>query len=157
MIIRQATTDDVNEIKDLYYNSIVSVAARNYNPEQITAWASTANKPEAFVSRIKEQVFLVAENEINKIIGFASLSKNGYLDLLYTHKNFQRQGVATALLKEILAAASALRIRLISTEASITAKPFFEKNGFTLVTQQTVFINKIALTNFKMQKKISVV
>lgn len=154
MIIRQATADDVTEIKDLYYNSIVSVAGKDYTPEQIAAWASTANKPEGFASRIKEQVFLVAENEINKIIGFASLSKTGYLDLLYTHKDFQRQGVATALLKELLAAAAALRIRVITTEASITAKPFFEKNGFSLVTQQTVFINKIALTNYKMQKKI---
>src|SRR5579885_3146557 len=116
MTIRQATAEDVNEIKELYYNSIISAAKKDYSPEQITVWASTANKTDGFTSRVKKQIFLVAVNESDKIIGFISMDKNGYLDLLYTHKDFLRKSVATKLLKEILSAAAALRIRLITTE-----------------------------------------
>ncbi|MBD0277695.1 MAG: hypothetical protein ICV81_06985 [Flavisolibacter sp.] len=39
----------------------------------------------------------------------------------------------------------------IETDASITAKPFFEHLGFRSVKEQTVFVNDVGLTNFKMR------
>jgi putative acetyltransferase len=40
----------------------------------------------------------------------------------------------------------------IFTEASITARPFFERAGFQLITQQTVEHNGVSFVNCRMEK-----
>jgi len=42
-------------------------------------------------------------------------------------------------------------IQAITTDASITAKPFFEKRGYVVQTEQNVECRGQYLTNFKMQ------
>ena len=101
MEIRKATAEDINELSELYYETITTINSKDYNEEQIKAWASTADRTENLLRRINEQHFFVAESDDKKITGFASLDKPGYLDLLYVHKNFQHRGVATLLLQEI--------------------------------------------------------
>jgi putative acetyltransferase len=38
---------------------------------------------------------------------------------------------------------------------SITAHPFFEARGFNVMTEQSVVVRGVALTNFVMEKEIS--
>jgi putative acetyltransferase len=154
MEIRKATAEDINELSELYYETITTINSKDYNEEQIKAWASTADRTENLLRRINEQHFFVAESDDKKITGFASLDKAGYLDLLYVHKNFQHKGVATLLLQEIFNTANELNISKLQTDASITAKPFFEKHGFKTVQQQTVKIKDVELINYKMEKLI---
>ncbi len=68
-----------------------------------------------------EHVTLVAEEQ-GRIIGFADMDKTGYLDRLYVHRDYQRQGVAAALCDRLEAAVSGD----ITTHASITARPFLK-------------------------------
>jgi len=154
MQICKAIPDDVNELREIYYGTITTINSKDYNEEQIKAWAGTADKPESFLKRIEEQYFFVAENDDRKIIGFASLDKTGYLDFLYVHKDFQNIGIAKRLLQKIIETAIALNITKLETAASITAKPFFEKHHFKIIQQQTVRIRDINLTNFKMERVI---
>lgn len=150
MTIRNATTDDVEQLRQLYFETIMTINARDYSPEQVTAWASTAERIDSLKQKIKAQHFYVATIDKGTIIGFSALEENGHLDMLYVHKEFQGLGVAKELWKKILAKARMLGITRIETEASITAKPFFEKQGFHLIKEQTVFINETGLTNYKM-------
>jgi len=154
MEIRKATAEDINELSELYYETITTINLKDYNEEQIKAWASTVDRTENLLRRINEQHFFVAESDGKKITGFASLDKAGYLDLLYVHKNFQHRGVATLLLQKILDTANELNISKLQTDASITAKPFFEKHGFKTIQQQTVKIKDVELINYKMEKLI---
>ena len=75
-------------------------------------------------------------------------SKSGCLDLLFTHKDYQRQGIATALCNELEKGFS-----VINTFASVTAKAFFEKRGYAVIKSQQVERFGIKLKNFIMQKK----
>ena len=43
----------------------------------------------------------------------------------------------------------------IFAEVSITAKPFFEKEGFRTICEQTVILNDVKLVNYKMEKNLS--
>ena len=70
-----------------------------------------------------------------------------YLDRLYVHKDYQRQGVATALCNELERG-----FDRITTHASITAKPFFLHRGYKVVREQQVVRNGISLTNYVMEK-----
>jgi len=153
MHIRQAIIADIPALKSLYYDTITSINSRDYNPEQISAWASTAENIASLEKKINEQYFIVAENESGIVSGFASLDdKTGYLDVLYVHKDFQRMGVASLLLNSLLKKANQMNIKEITTDASLTARPFFEKNGFEVINKQTVEIKGVSMINFKMKR-----
>ncbi|MBD0367161.1 MAG: GNAT family N-acetyltransferase [Flavisolibacter sp.] len=151
MHIRQANPDDVVQLRELYFNTITTINAKDYTPEQITAWAATAYRTGSLLRKVREQYFLVAEWGNHQIIGFASLDDSGCLDMLYVHKDFQGKGVAKNLWLALREKAIASGYLYIETDASITAKPFFEHLGFRSLKEQTVFVNDVGLTNFKMR------
>ena len=64
-------------------------------------------------------------------------------------KDYQGQGVASAICDELERAAGEEKI---ITNASITAKPFFEKRGYKAVKEQQVIRKGIPLTNCVMEK-----
>ena len=61
---------------------------------------------------------------------------------------YTRRGVASALLKPLIKSESELTV-----DASITAKPFFERYGFQTVKQQRVECRGTWFTNFYMRYK----
>ena len=70
----------------------------------------------------QEHVTAVAvekKNGAERIIGFGDMDSKGYLDRLYVHKDYQRQGVATAICDELERAVKAGKY---TTHASITRK-----------------------------------
>ncbi len=87
----------------------------------------------------------------DEIVGFAEFEPNGHIDGFYYHHEWIGKGIGSALMKEILQRAQNNHIHLIFSELSITAKPFFEKWGFKVVTQQTIVRKGVELTNFKME------
>lgn len=70
------------------------------------------------------------ENDV--IVGFGDIDKTGYLDRLFVHKDNQRKGIATAICNQLEQFVEGN----ITTHASITARPFFEKRGYKVVMEQ---------------------
>ncbi|NJO25156.1 MAG: GNAT family N-acetyltransferase [Bacteroidia bacterium] len=124
VFIRRALPEDIDEITGIFRSTVLHVNRKDYNEEQVKIWAQSADKKEKFIARMKEQYFIVAEME-NSICGFASLATDGYLDLMYVHKDYQERGLATLLIKELEAYARENKIFLIYSDVSITAKSFF--------------------------------
>ncbi|MBX9923175.1 MAG: GNAT family N-acetyltransferase [Rhabdochlamydiaceae bacterium] len=89
-----------------------------------------------------------------QILGFAEFESNGHIDCFYCHHEWIGKGVGSALIKKILQREKTCHIHLIFAEVSITAKPFFEKWGFKVVTEQTIVRKSIELTNFKMERTV---
>ena len=90
----------------------------------------------------------------NVIVGFGVVDNTGYFDLLYTHKDFQGIGVATLIADKIEDYVYCNGIQMIRTDASITAKPFFEKRSYIVQKAQTVETRGQLFINFKMQKML---
>jgi putative acetyltransferase len=152
--IRKATEKDLDAILALFESTILHVSAKDYSPAQVTAWAGGVRKRDKWKQKIRKHYFLLAFME-KKLVGFASITNNGYLDFLYVSKDHQRKGIAKALYNELEAYAKFKHLALIETDASITAKPFFKKAGFETLQQQQVLIDDIVLTNFKMKKVVA--
>ncbi len=74
------------------------------------------------------------------------------LDMMFVHPAHQRLGVATALLATVESVAREQGLSRLFTEASITARPFFERHGFRVIRQRTVHRRGQDLTNFAMEK-----
>ena len=68
------------------------------------------------------------------------------------HKDFQNQGVATAICDELEQHAKKFGLQKISVHASITAKPFFEGRGDVLEKEQQVELEGVKLKNYVMEK-----
>lgn len=86
------------------------------------------------------------------VVGFTDLEPDGHLDMMFVHAAHQRAGIATALLATVEAAACTQGLRRIFTEASITARPFFERRGFSVIARQSVEKRGQHFTNFRMEK-----
>ena len=153
MQIRTATDNDAEKICRLFRDTIITVNSKDYNIEQIAAWSSRSADSERWIGKINDQYFIVSEYETT-IIGFASLTMSGYLDFMFVHKDHQGKGIASLLLKCLENKAQELNINQIMSDVSITAKPFFLSKGFVVITEQTVEVDSVPLTNFKMQKEI---
>lgn len=148
MQIRPYRPADLAEMAALFYDTVHTINAADYTPSQLDAWATGQVDLDAWDGSLRAHLSLVAE-ENGQIIGFGDLdAASGYLDRLYVHKDYQRQGVASALCDRLEAAAEGR----VCTHASITARPFFEKRGYRVQKQQQVERRGELLTNFVMEK-----
>lgn len=147
MTIRKYKNADCEAVSFMFYDTIHTINSKDYNEKQLSAWADNSDSLTARRRNdLLAQFTLVAE--INgKIVGFGSIDKSGCLDLLFVHKDYQKQGIATALCGEL-----EKNYSLITTYSSITAKPFFEKRGYQVIKSHEVERFGVKLKNFKMIK-----
>ncbi len=149
MLIRNYASSDALETATLFYETVHAVNAKDYSLAQLEAWAPKERDLGKWDRSFDGRLALVAL-EGERIVGFADLDpERGYLDRLYVHRDFQGRGVATALCERLEAEANGE----IATDASITARPFFEKRGYQVLREQEVERCGILLTNFRMVKK----
>lgn len=151
MELRQANIEDLGELTTLFKETIQTVNTADYNPEQIKVWSAGSQRIKRWENRIYNQYFILALID-GLIVGMSSLSVDGYLDLMYVHKNYQRQGIAQKLYKAIEQKAQKQQNAKITVDVSITAKPFFEQMGFDLIKVQELTIEGVKFNNNQMQK-----
>ena len=141
---------DLEEIVQLFYQTVHFVNIQDYTKEQVDTWANGSVDLEKWHRSFLEYTTYVAKIE-GKIVGFGDITKEGYLDFLYVHYRYLHLGIATKLCDALEKAVST---SLIETHASITAKPFFEKRGYKVIKQQQVLRQGVLLTNYVMIKQI---
>lgn len=151
--IRPYRADDLDALIELFTSSVREVASRDYNPAQIEAWAPVAVNRQHWATRLGNRPTYVAEAE-SEIVGFSDLEPDGHIDMLFVHADHQGQGVARTLLDHIHVRAAKQGITRLFTEASITARPFFERNGFEVIEAQDVELRGQTFRNYRMAKSL---
>ncbi|MCO6147134.1 GNAT family N-acetyltransferase [Flavobacterium sp. NRK1] len=151
--LRQAVQADLSEMKQLYRETILTVCVNEYDDEQRNMWAASAEKTDRWIDLVNDQLVLLAIKN-NVIVGFASLRDGDYLDFMYVHKNYQRQGIAQLLLNAIEDEAKKLNTKIITSDISKTARPFFEKKGYKVIKEQENIRGNVMLVNYKMMKEL---
>lgn len=151
--IRLVQKEDLVEIHKLFVETIQEVCIKDYDSSQINAWTSSINNKERWLKKVANQYFIVAQIE-NVIVGYASLECDNYFDFLYIHKNFQRKGIAKVLLDNIEMRAVEKNTDVITSDVSITARPFFERNGYIVRKTNTNVIDGVEIINYQMTKQL---
>ena len=96
MFVRGYQMSDCKEITELFYNTVHTINAKDYTKEQLDVWATGQADLEKWNQSLQEHYSIVAiDNKI--IVGFGDIDKDGYLDRLFVHSNYQGKGVATAV------------------------------------------------------------
>ena len=148
-IIRGYRLGDLDALIDVFLRAIREVACRDYTSAQIDAWARVDRG--TWSERRLSRPTWVAEWQGN-IVGFTDLEADGHLDMMFVHPDYQGLGIATALLCTVEQAARHQGLIRLFTEASLTARPFFERRGFVVLASQQVSHHGQVLTNFQMER-----
>ncbi|WP_343588741.1 GNAT family N-acetyltransferase [Flavobacterium sp.] len=151
MFFRKALLSDLEEMQKLFAETIQSVCKSDYNSEQIKVWVSGAKNKERWLDVINTQFIELAIID-NKIVGFGTLKNENYIDLLFIHKDFQRQGIADKIINKLEFEAKKNHSKFITSDVSITAKPFFEKKGYIVKAEQKNILKGVEIINYKMEK-----
>ena len=149
---RPATATDIPELKELFCSTVLTVNACDYTAEEVADWASCGNRPGHWEKLMATLHFIAACDAEGRIVGFTSIRNDGYLHSMFVHKDHQGEGIATALLQRIEAYAMEHGICDITSEVSITARPFFERRGYVVKQEQRAQANRLQLTNYVMRK-----
>lgn len=152
VLIRSYKEDDAPFLAAIYFNTIHIINAKDYSLEQVNAWAPTSSLDAEDWRKKWRRIPPIIATLDQKVVGFVEFEENGHIDCFYCHHEYQGCGVGTALMKAVENKAYKLNINRIYSEVSITAKPFFEAKGFSVVKEQSVNLRGVVLTNFIMEK-----
>ena len=152
---RKATSEDIPTLRDLFMETVTTVNRKDYTEEETADWASCMDGSARWEQLIDGMHVAVAAEQTGRVVGFAAINDEGYLHSMFVHKDHQRQGVATLLLGIMEEYARSKGVCEITSEISITARPFFEHKGFVVEKEQKVKANKLYMTNFKMRKQLT--
>lgn len=151
--LRPFLKEDAALLAEIMCASIEELTQADYDEDQRLAWISVLEDGDAFVKRLSEQLTILAIVE-GEIVGFASLRGKDELDLLYVHPDVVREGIGSMLVDALEKLAGARGASSMLTNASETARPFFEKRGYVAQSRNTVMIGGEWLPNTAMRKEL---
>ena len=150
LLIRAATASDAVSMIDIHARSIRALCRDDYQTEQIDAWIGKRT-PEEYVARIGARPFFVAEID-SKLVGYAAYSPiSNELLSVFVDPDFARQGVATALVDDLLASARSKGVTTLWLDSSLMAVLFYESVGFISTKEITHDFNGVAIEGVRMK------
>lgn len=153
MNIRRFNKSDLIQVLQLFYDTVHNINSKDYSKQQLDAWGVKNPDKTRWMNSLENNISYVVE--INEtIIGFGDLNDKKYIDRLFSHKDYQGVGVASKILNTLELRARELGYSEVYTEASITAKPFFESKGFKVMQSQNKHHNGQVFINYIMKKEL---
>ena len=156
MLIRRYHPGEEQILWELFFATVRTINLGDYTQEQVTVWAPEEIDKLHWQQRIQDMNPFVCVHE-DQIIGYAGLLESGYVDHFYAHKDWQGQGVGKLLYGALEAEARAQQLSELTSDVSLTARPFFESRGFHVARKQEVVRDGVILHNFRMAKRIGAV
>lgn len=154
LIIRPYRPADAIPLATLYHNAVTDGAAVKYDAEQRAAWSPAPPTNADWRARVEQALTMVAERD-GALLGFMTLDLDtGFLDFAYVAPEVMGQGVASTLYAMIEGRARVRGHRILETEASLLAEPFFLRQGWRLVARQTVERDGVQIPNARMEKHL---
>ena len=151
MKLKQISLKDQQDLKKIYFDSIISINKKIYSQEQKIAWASQAWENKNFDLTINEgKGWLINKDET--IIAFASRYPKNRIALLYCKGDSQRKGYGTKLLHKLEMEAKEEGLTFLLTEASLISYKLFLKNKWKIIRKEKIIIKNIIFERYKMIK-----
>ncbi|QRZ13300.1 GNAT family N-acetyltransferase [Paracoccus methylovorus] len=151
--IRPLAACDYPAAGRIYFCAVHEGTRNAYSYEQRLAWAGETIDLEQWQTRIEALTGFVAEVG-GEPIGFITIDRTGYVDLAFVLPSATGKGIGRVLLDAAEQWAKANGAARLTTEASLIARPFFEKSGWLLLEEEDVLRNGVNLTRYKMQKDL---
>ena len=151
--IRDFQEEDAPTLWALFFNTVRKVNRRDYTEQQVKAWAQEGFDSQLWLKKMISIQPFVAELD-GVIVGYSDVQPSGLVDHFFCHHEYQGQGVGRALMTHVIKQAEAKGLNRIFSEVSITARPFYEHMGFTVVNEQQIEVRGATLTNYVMERHL---
>ncbi|GGY65879.1 GNAT family N-acetyltransferase [Marinobacter zhanjiangensis] len=151
--IRKYRIKDLSPLVRLFTDSVHELTATAYDETQRFAWASRTPDLDSWQQRLESLDTLVAEDG-DSLAGFISYDPGGHIDLIFTAPNYARRGVASALYRQCEENLIALGVSELYTEASVVARPFFQRHGFEVEDERRTTVRGAHFLRYVMRKQI---
>lgn len=151
MKIRSYRENDAIPTLSLFRQTVKIVNSADYSVNQIKVWSGRKIDIQVWNESLLANTALVVCDDHDTIIGFADMNISGYLDRLFVSYRCQHRGCATLLIHELQ---RQVVVKRYYAFVSITAKSFFESQGFRVVKENTVIIEKVKFRNYLMEKRV---
>jgi putative acetyltransferase len=153
VLIREFRLGDAPALHDVFLSAVREVAARDYSPEQIDAWAPKSVDAALWADRMRAISPFIAELD-GIPIAYADVQPNGYIDHFFVSGRYARLGVGSKLMRRILDTAALQGIKELTSNVSLTAQPFFKRFGFRVIEERQPVVRGIAMRNAFMRKEL---
>lgn len=153
MKLRKITAADLPALKELFCRSVYEIAGHDYTEAQCDAWTAGVINPQ-WAERFLNTWTLGAVID-NQLAGFANLETPEKLDCFYVHPAYQRLGVGTKLMEALVQQAVRLKAKILTADVSLTARPFFERQGWKALHDNEIRRGEVILINTTMQIDLS--
>jgi putative acetyltransferase len=154
LAMRPMLPADVPVLAEIFRASIEELTSEDYSEAQQEAWLSVADDEDDFGVRLAGELTLVATYD-GAAVGFAALTGNKEIDMLYVHPTAAGQGVGTMLCDALEKLAAARGTKDLTVDASDTARSFFEKRGFKARQRNTFTLAGEWVANTTMSKALT--
>jgi putative acetyltransferase len=151
--LRRGHPEDALKVARLFRDTVRTINSKDYSAAQIDAWAPYEVDLDRWRQVIEGSHFLIAISG-GMVVGFANLEGEDYVDQIYVHKDLLRKRIATRLLEEIEREAKRRGANRLWTQSSVTARKFFERQGYAMLQAQRVTHNGQIFDNFEMEKRL---
>lgn len=151
--LRPMLPADAPHLMEIFRASVAGLTGDDYSEEQQQAWLLAAGDEAAFAERLAGELTLVATLQ-GAPVAFASLKGADTLDMLYVHPSAARKGAATMLADALEKLAAARGARILTTDASDTARTFFDRRSYVGQRRNTVLRGDEWLSNTTMTKQL---
>jgi putative acetyltransferase len=151
--LRPASFNDLPALQQLFVETIRHTCRHDYTEQQINVWTASVENKKRWTELMEQQYVLIAESD-QQAAGFGSLENVDYIDFLFVHQDFLRQGVASLIFEGLKKEAIRRGASSLSADVSKTAQPFFERQGFRMVRENWKRIRGIDINNFRMTTSI---
>lgn len=152
-IVRPYRAEDARALTDIFYDTIHHVGIEHYTRAQVNAWAPLPKEYQRWQQRLAQWPPMVAELD-GQVVGFITLTPSGHIEWTYTHRNYQRQGIASRLYRHLEQQAHQLGLSRLTVDASRFARPFFETKGFVVIRENQTLRRGEKLQNWRMEKRL---
>lgn len=154
IVIRGYQPQDSKALAKIFENAILAIDNRIYSTSQKQAWIG--NHSDEFWQHRFEKTLPFMAVIGDRVVGFIEFGFDdgiGEIDCFYIEPKFQQQGVGQALFEKVLEVAKLNDIKEIRVFASHIAKPFFAKQGFKVIRENSVVRSNVTLENWLMVKQ----
>jgi putative acetyltransferase len=144
---------DLAAVAEVFCAAVRRLGPTIYSPEQVAVWAHYGERLPDLQNSLSLGVTFVFEDE-QGLAGFGQLFPIHQVNYLYVHPDRMRQGIGTALFRELEASAQRARAPVIDVQANPLSRAFFAHQGLRVVEKDIVYREGLAFERWYMAKPL---
>ena len=153
--LRPFHVNDAWTARRIMHDAIRFGTAPHYDNAQRLAWAGRQQPPEGWNDRLADHVTLIADEvteEADVPVGFGTMRRDGYLDLLFVRPDNTRRGIAAQILDALERGVAEARPTRFTTRASLLLRPFLERRGWRVTAEAPEVRGGVTLPAYDMER-----